>query len=128
MKKTDFQTKDHNHKKSLEYPTKINGKDQVLRAVCSHNSQKGTYDISIKIGIDKVTGDDVLDKAMLQSLSDLAFHAIQDCKAFRKEWLTNQKSGNKDQKGLFDTPSKTGKKSIAKRAAGKRAAAKKKVK
>lgn len=130
MKKSDFQTKDHNKKKSLEFPTKIKDKDQVLRAVISLNSQKGTYDVSIKIGIDKVTGDDVLDKAMLKSVGDLAFFAIKECQIFRKEWLTKNKEGGNKGPGLFDTKEKstTEKKTIAKRAAAKRATAKKKVK
>jgi hypothetical protein len=117
MKKTDFQTKEHNKKKSLEFPTKIKDKDQVLRAVLSLNSQKGTYDVTIKIGIDKVTGDDVLDKAMLKSVSDLTFHALKECQEFRKEWLTNQKA--EDKPNLFDSKKDNAKKAAAMRVAKK---------
>ena len=125
MRKSDFQTKEHNQKKSLEFPTKIKDKDQVLRAVLSLNSQKGTYDVTIKIGIDKVTGDDVLDKAMLQSAMNLAFHGIKECQAFRKNWLNAQPKENPDQKSLFD---KDAKKEAAKEAAKERASSKPKTK
>lgn len=110
----------------MERPYKIDGKDQVLRVELTLNSQKGLFTISTKFGFNKVTGDQVLDDAMLQTKMELEREAIKEGLAWRKNWLENNKGKeNVNQKSLFD---KEAKKEVAKKAAKERSSTKSRTK
>lgn len=120
MKKRDFQVKEQNQKFDIVRAVKIKDKDQVLKVVLELNSRKGLFTISSKIGYDKITDDQTLDKAMLDQLSALTYEAVKKGLDWKKEW--NEAQSEPNRASLFEKKEekKTNAKAAAKRRVSKR--------
>lgn len=97
MKKTDYQVKKGSEKIKFIRGVKINDKDTNLTIQLSLNHNKGLYTIQPQLTTSEVTGDDTLDKETCKVVGDLLFEATVYAEEWRKEWLTNQPGGDKNQ-------------------------------